>query len=114
MIFNAMDLRGDGEISFHEFRLALDSLEIFLSAPACKWFFSDLDKEGTGTITYDDFEAAMRENVFNTLATQEACHAKPLLTVSERVTPRTTPRKVAPEPEPPEPDPDAPPGILDP
>ena len=103
MIFNAMDTRGDGNITFSEFRLALDSLEIFLSVPACRWFFSDLDREGTGTITFLDFELAMKENVFNTLETPSV-HSKKLLNtmIEERgYTPRDekmTPR-VAPEPQ---------------
>ena len=68
-----MDEKGSGAISYKPFRQSLDALEIYLSAPACKWFFSSLDKNGMGVITFEHFEEAMRENVFETL--QATAHA---------------------------------------
>ena len=71
MIFDVIDKSADDDISLAEFHAALNNLEIFLSVPACKWFYSSLDRFGTGGVTFEDFECCMREEIFDKLDLQE-------------------------------------------
>ncbi|KAH7970632.1 hypothetical protein HPB49_012779 [Dermacentor silvarum] len=58
--FRIMDDSGDKKLDMEEFKKGLQDFKVFLSPSEVDALFKDLDKDGNGTISFNEFLIALR------------------------------------------------------
>ena len=59
-VFKRIDVKGDHQLDFNEFKEALHNQGIFVAPEVEKQCFNDMDMDKSGTLNLDEFITALR------------------------------------------------------
>ncbi len=63
VIFDRMDFNGNGKLDFKEFEAALGAFGLFLKVVEIQALIKYYDKDGDGSISYEEFISGLREEL---------------------------------------------------